>query len=236
MCRRYDLSGAANRYSCRRDDPSESRQQTCEPLTGETADLRQSAGLLEEVSRSGNYVNTAVSSHSSTGLPVQFENDSILAPDDHQGRRPDFCQRLTREVGTAAAENEGTDRGGVGGRRQRSGSAGTGSEEAYREGGDFWPSTSPVHGCPNTLGEQRDVEPQLRRPAIDGLLRGGEQVQQEGALSRCVEPLCDCTVTRTVPAAPTAVCENHQSTRLLGYCQRASQTGLAELDGDVAAH
>jgi len=103
-----ELKGAANWYSCRKYDLSGSRQQTCEPLTGETADLRQCAGLLEEVSRSGNDVNTTVSSHSSTGLAVQFENDSILAPDDHQGRRPDFCQRLTREVGTAAAEHEGT--------------------------------------------------------------------------------------------------------------------------------
>src|SRR5262249_8418351 len=130
-------------------------------------------------------------------------------------------------------ENDGTDRWGVSGRRQRSGSAGTGSEKAHREGGDFWLATSPVHGCPNTIGEQRDVEPQLRRPAVDGLLRGGEQVGQEGAQSCRVEPLRDGAVTRTVPAAPTAVCENHEPTRLLGYCQRARQTGLAELDGDV---
>lgn len=206
-----------------------------EPLTGETADLLQSARFLEKVSRSRNDVNTAFNGHSSTRLSVQNENHRILAADDHQGRGPDSCQRPPREVGTAAAEDDGVYGRGVASRRQRGGSTGAGSEEADRECGDLRLASSPVHRSPNPLGEERDVEAQLGRPAVDILFRRSEQVEEECPQSLCVEPGRDGTIARTVPAAPTAVSENHQSTRLIGYGQRACQTGMSYIDGDVPA-
>ena len=206
-----------------------------EPLTSETANLLQSARFLEKVSRSRNDVYTAFNGHSSTRLSIKNENHRILAADDHQGRGPDSCQRPPREVGTAAAKDDGIYGGGFSSRCQRGGATGAGSEEADREWGDLRPASSPVHRSPNTLGEERDVEAQLGRPPVDIVFRRSEQVEEECPQSLCVEPGRDGTIARTVPAAPTAVCENHQSTRLIGYGQRAGQTGMTYINGDVAA-
>ena len=206
-----------------------------EPVAGETADLFQSSRFLEEVGRARNDVNTAFTCHTSTRLPVQDKNDRILAADDHQGRRSDPFQRLTGKVRPAAAEDDGAHSGRVRRRGQCGGATCAGTEEAHGEGGDLPLTSGPIHRGPHPLGEQWNVEAQLGRSAVKSIFRRSEQVEEERAQTRSVKLCRDGTVARAVPAASTAVGEDHQATCPLGSGQRARNSCLPDLNRDVPA-
>lgn len=88
-------------------------------------DLRERAGLLEQVSRARHDLDRHLARHAGPRLLVQHQHRIVIATDNQHGRRFDAQQRAVGEIGTAAARDdpfhETRPIGGGNGRRRGSG-------------------------------------------------------------------------------------------------------------------
>ena len=101
------------------------------------------------------------------------------------------------------------------------------------------PALASLEGQPVDRGdqppaEQRDVEPELPRPAVEPLLARLEQVEQERRQAISVQCLGDLAVAGAVPARAAAVGERDDPDGAVGDRQVALQKGAVGRNADLA--
>ena len=90
----------------------------------------------------------------------------------------------------------------------------------------------PVRGPDESLGEQRDIETQVRRLQIDRLLSRGEKVDEQRGQLRLVEQACHQPIAGAMPAAAAPVSEQHDAPGALGQAQIALEDHRPGQDAD----
>jgi hypothetical protein len=140
------------------------REVALEPLACQPRHLVERTGLLEEVRRSGDDHQLLLAAELLERRPVQLDHLKVVAADDQQRRRPDERQGRPGEIGAPTARDDRADRLGAPRRRdQRGGGAGAGAEVADPKMSRLRMLGEPVGGPDESLGEQADVEAQVRR-------------------------------------------------------------------------
>ncbi len=87
-------------------------QRLLEPLGRQAPDLLQRAGLLEQVRGARDHLEVlARSPERPPCILVQLQDPAVVPTHDKEGGRLDLTERGPREIGAAAARDEGADRG-----------------------------------------------------------------------------------------------------------------------------
>ena len=127
------------------------------------------------------------------------------------------------------------------GRDERRAAAGRGAEEPELQRHRLRLLRQPLARADEAVGEQADVEAEVRRAQVDALLIAREQIDQQRADAAPPQHVGDVAVPRAEAARPAAVREHHQTARAVGDQQIAFQGDAAgvyvdEAFFDVCAH
>ena len=87
----------------------------------------------------------------------------------------------------------------------------------------------PVDRADQAIGEQRNVEPELRRYRVDALLVLSEQVQKQRGKAAVMQHFSDAAIAGAVTAASTTVREDDESA---GIC-RNRQVAVEHVAGKI---
>src|SRR5205823_8007969 len=98
------------------------------PHASQPRHFLQSARLFEQMGGAGDDLQPRLGPHARLRLFVHADDHIVVAANDKQSRRRDQWQRITRQIGTPTARNNGGDVGMAGGSNERRGSAGGSSE------------------------------------------------------------------------------------------------------------
>jgi hypothetical protein len=145
----------------------------------------------------GDDLEPCLAPHPSLRQPVELEHLRVRAPHDQQRRRGHELERLRREVGPAAARDDGSHlppevRGGNEGR----GRPGARSEERDRQSRDVGIGAQPPDRPLEPSREERDIEDLA---AIE-CLHVGQQIEQQRRETCAPQTFGDRHVPRRPPA------------------------------------
>ena len=129
-----------------------------EPGTSQGHHRFQRARLLEQVSRAGNHLQTALAVQAAIGSTVERQHLGIVTANDQQRRRGDFLQRISGEIRASATADDGPHIMAPRGRDKRRRRASARAEEPQRQVAPRRNSAEPGRSLVEPVGEQRDVE------------------------------------------------------------------------------
>jgi hypothetical protein len=204
--------------------PSSGPEVRREPVGGQCRDPVERTCLLEEMRRPLDHLQRSLTSQLGERLSVQVEHRLVPAPDDEQRGSRHVGERWARQVRAAPSRDHGPDRA-LSVRRgdQRGGGAGAGAEVAESQPLGGLVAAEPEGGCPETVGQEVDVEAQRVLLHVDQLLGRGEQVDQQGGQSAPLQRGRHRSVARAPSAAAAAMREEHDAGRAAGDLEIAMQ-------------
>src|SRR5438132_848394 len=157
-----------------------SAQVALEPVASQTGHRLQRAGLLEEVSCAGHDDDFTRRSHPLVGLLIHL-NYRLVIPADNE-ERGSFYVRECRagQIGASAARDDcGNPIGQAGRGNQRRAGSGAGPEKTHFESLRCLLAGQPLHRGDQAIGQQLDVESQMRGSGVDELLFLREQIEKQ---------------------------------------------------------
>ena len=144
---------------------------------------------------------------------IQVEDDFVISAHDQQRGRVHLGQRLTREIGPAAAGHHRCHlHPRIGGRDQRRARPGAGAEVADGQRRGIGLAGQPAGDVDQPASQQLDVED----VGAVAFLGWGEQVEQQGGQPSPVQHLGHVPIAGAVPAASAAVREHNDPRSVLG--------------------
>jgi hypothetical protein len=182
----------------------------------------------------GNDVQPLLASQAREGLAIELEQGLVGAAHDQVGRRRDPRQVRGREIGTAAARDDGAGEiRADGDREQRRGGAGAAPHEAEGQIARLRKPPHPLRGAEEAPRQQADVEAKSRGPRVHHLFLAREQVDPQRAEPAVVQHVGDDARGRAVATAPAGVRDDHEAAGARREREDPFQQHVARRHGDI---
>jgi hypothetical protein len=145
-------------------------------------------------------------------LAIQIEDCVVAAADDQQCRRDHPIQRRSRKIRPSPARDDRAhELASIRGGDERGRRSGAGAKEAERKRPQQRRDPHPIHDACGSVGQQRDVEPELGGDCVGALFRFSQQVQQQRPQLSVQEAISHRPVALTETTAATAVHEHNET-------------------------
>src|SRR5579871_4424986 len=185
-----------------------------EPVPRKGRHSVQSAGLLEQMARPGNYLESVLglTRKLSHGFAVEVQDDGIVAAHDEQGGCEHPLKRVARQIRPSPARHYCLhDFRACRRRNQCRRGARACSKVPEPQFLQARLPANPIRNPNQTMAQHRDIETQLCRLVIDGFFLLGQQIRQDRSDCTPVEDFRNVAVPGAVPAAPAAVGEQYEA-------------------------
>ena len=175
----------------------------------------QSPRLFEEVGCARDDLHSFLALEPVEGRAVHFDDGMVEAADNEEGGGGDIWKNPVREVGPAAARDDGVnDRSELRGGDEGGGGTCAGAEIA---GGDCASAgTHPVSHFDETLREEGNIETEMRSAGFGDFLLFGEQIEEECSDAVFLQDGSDEAVAGTFAATTAAMREQDQAAGVFG--------------------
>jgi hypothetical protein len=206
-----------------------------EPPSGKARHLFECARLFEQMRRARHDLELHFGRHPIHRLSIELNHGKVVCTDDQQCWRAHIDERISRQIGPAAARDHGAHLARtIGSRNERGTASGAGAKQADARG-RVRLIAHPVNGRHEPLGQQPDVKAQMAATEIDLFFLGREEVHQQRREVLLVQGTRDESIAGAEPAAPTAVREQDDAGGAWRRIQVTREEDLAGGNSDLPA-